>query len=372
MQRGTDLLVIGGGSIGLAVAREAARSGLSVHLLERNAPGGEATGASAGILAAQMDAHEAGPLTTLGLESRALWPEFLRELNEDSGLDVDLRTDGALVAALDDEEREEVDRAYHFQSGSGLTIERLDGAGLHAAEPALSRKVLGGLLLPHEWSLDPARLARSLVLAAGRSGVTIQSGEEAACLLVEGSRAIGVVTSSGEHRAAGAIVVAAGAWSGFIQGDGMTPPPSEPVRGQIVCFQAPDLIRRVLSGGGFYLVPRTDGRIVAGSTMERAGFDRSVTGAGLEEILKAARRLVPGLAEAAVRSTWAGLRPGAPDGLPVIGAGPLAGLYYASGHLRSGILLTPITARVVTRLVTGGDPGVDLAAFDPLRFQEGG
>jgi glycine oxidase len=370
MQGGTDLLVIGGGVIGLAVAREAARSGLSVRLLERQAPGCEATGASAGILAAQMDAHEPGPLTRLSLESRALWPEFLRRLHEDSGLDVDLRTDGALVLALDAEENEEVDRAYRFQSGAGLSIERLDGAGLRAAEPALPREILGGLLLPHEWSVDPVRLARSLVVAAERSGVAIECGAEAARLLVEGSRAIGVVTSSGERRAADAIVVAAGAWSGLIQGEGMKAPPSEPVRGQIVCFQSEGLIRRVLSGGGFYLVPRTDGRIVAGSTMERVGFDRSVTGAGLEAILKAARRLVPALAEAAVRATWAGLRPGAPDGLPVIGAGPLAGLYYACGHLRGGILLTPITASAVTHLVTGRDPGVDLAAFDPLRFLE--
>lgn len=370
MQRGTDLLVIGGGSIGLAVAREAARWGLSVRLLERQTPGGEATGASAGILAAQMDAHEAGPLTTLGLESRALWPEFLRELQDESGLDVDLRTDGALVAALDAEECSEVDRAFRFQTGAGLAIERLDGAGLRAAEPALSREVLDGYLLPREWSLDPTRLARSLVLAAERRGVTIRSGLEVERLLVEGSRVAGVVTTSGERHAAGAIVVAAGAWSGLIPGDGMIPPPSEPVRGQIVCFQAPGLIRRVLSGGGFYLVPRGDGRIVAGSTMERAGFDRSVTGAGLEALLNAARRLVPGLAEAAVRATWAGLRPGTPDGLPVIGAGPLAGLYYACGHLRSGILLTPITARVVTRLLTGREPGVALAAFDPLRFRD--
>jgi glycine oxidase len=280
MQGGTDLLVIGGGAIGLAVAREAARSGLSVRLLERGTPGCEATGASAGILAAQMDAHEPGPLTSLGLESRALWPSYLDELHAESGFDVDLRTEGALVLALDAEECIEVERAYRFQSGAGLPIERLDGAGLRAAEPALSREVLGGLILPHEWSLDPVRLARSLALAAERSGVAIRSGEEVARLLVEGSRVAGVVTSTGERHAAGAIVVAAGAWSGLIQGDGLTPPPSEPVRGQIVCFQAPGLIRRVLSGGGLYLVPRGDGRIVAGSTMERAGFDRSVPARG--------------------------------------------------------------------------------------------
>jgi glycine oxidase len=250
-----------------------------------------------------------------------------------------------------------------------MAVERLDGAALRIAEPALTENVRGGLLLPREWSLDPVLLARALHLAAERAGVSVLGGREVERLVFERGRVTGAVTVSGERHAARAVVVAAGAWSGLIGGGGLVPPPSEPVRGQIVCFRAPGLLRRVVAGGGYYLVPRGDGRILAGSTMERAGFDRSVTGSGLATLLAAARALVPSLAEAAVDSAWAGLRPAAPDGLPVIGAGPVAGLSYACGHLRNGIVLTPITAVAVTRLILGRDPGVDLSAFDPQRFR---
>lgn len=362
-------MVVGGGAIGLSIAREAARSGLAVRLLERGRIGGEATGASAGILAAQLEAHEPGPLLSLSLRSRDLYPQFLRDLEAESGVDVDARTDGALAVALDATGAEEIERTYRFQRDAALPVERLDGASLRALEPALSPRTLCGLLLPREWSLDPTVLAGALRIAAERAGVLVLPGEEARRLLVGHGRVTGVVTAAGERHAAGSVVVAAGAWSGLLGGEGMRPPPSEPIRGQIVCFAAPGLVRHVLAGGGYYLVPRGDGRIVAGSTMERAGFDRGVTEEGLETLRGAARALVPRLGQAAIQASWAGLRPAAPDGLPVIGAGPLAGLYYACGHLRNGIVLTPITALIVARLVRGLDAGVDLGPFDPARFR---
>jgi glycine oxidase len=209
---------------------------------------------------------------------------------------------------------------------------------------------------------------RALRVAAERAGAEIVAGTGVSRLLVEGGRVAGVLTEDGARHEARRVVVAAGAWSGAIEAAGVAAVPSEPVRGQMIAFREPDLLRRILVGPTCYLVPRSDGRILVGATMERVGYDRRVTAAGLALLSRSAIELLPTLAGSPFDRAWAGLRPAAPDGLPVIGAAALPGLFYACGHLRNGVVLTPITAQALARVVQGSDPGIDLASFSPARF----
>ena len=362
-----DVVVVGGGVIGLAVAREVARAGMSVCLLERGETGGEATGASAGMLAAQFEAHEAGPLLSLSLQSRTLYPDFIRQVEAESGVSVDLRREGAVVVALDEVERNELWRLAKDQHRLGLEVEILSRDDVRRIETAVCGEATGGIRLPHEHTLDPRLLAAALRRAAERAGAELRTGAEVTALVSDGGVVRGVRTAAEDEVLAREVVVAAGAWSGAVAVPGIAAPPSEPVRGQMLCFLAPDLLRHVVASEEIYLVPRSDGRVLAGATMEKAGFDRRVTGAGLARLSAAALRVVPALADAAFHSAWAGLRPAAPDGLPVIGrAGP--GLVYACGHLRNGIVLAPMTAVMVGRLARGESLDAEAAPFDPRRF----
>ena len=374
MAMSTDVLVVGGGIIGLAIAREAARAGLSVHLLERGQPGGEASGASAGMLAAQFEAESPGPLLSLCLASRALYADLLPAIQSESGVDPGLQQGGALLIARDPVAAERLERSYTFQRAAGLEVARLAREEVIDLEPALaaSRWEIA-LRLPHDVSLDTTQLLRGLYLAALRAGAQVRTGAPAERLLVRNGRVVGAQAGS-ERFTAGAVVVAAGAWSGAVGGEGIPLLPTHPVRGQIVCLDPPaPIARHILMTGSCYLVPRRDGRILTGSTMERVGFDKRVTASGIATLSSAAIDLVPALAQASFHSAWAGLRPATADDRPAIGHGPLPGLLYACGHLRNGIVLAPITARIIVKLLRGEEPGMDLAPFSPLRFApEGG
>jgi glycine oxidase len=362
-----DVVIVGGGVIGLAIARDLAATGRSVRLLEKSEPGSEASGASAGMLAAQIEAHQASPLLALALRSRDLYPAFLRDLEEETGIGVDLRTEGALVVGRSEEERRTLDREAQAQQALGLPVAWLERDALLRKEPVLSEDLCGGFHLPREHSLDPVRLTRALRRSAEAKGAVIASRTEATRIEANPGGRPAVLTAGGECHAADAVVLAAGAWSSAVAAAGFTPPPAEPVRGQIVCFRAPDLLSHIVIGTDAYLVPRGDGRIVVGSTMERAGFDRSVTAEGLLRLTSAALALVPPLRGRPFSGAWAGLRPGSPDGLPILGC--LAdGVYAACGHLRLGVTLAPITARLVTALIAGTEPGIDLTPFRPERF----
>lgn len=371
MTRAPDVLIVGGGVIGLAIAREAARAGMSVTLLERGGVGGEASGASAGMLASQLEAHEPGPLLALSLRSRALYPEWAAALLEETGVDIDLRRDGALVVAKDPVASRHLDAAFRFQRDAGLPVERLDAAAARRAEPALAPGIEGGLFLPEEASLDPVLLTQALAAAAERAGARVVSGCGVASIAAASGRVEGVVATDGTRHAAARVVIAAGAWSGGIAAPRFVPPPSEPVRGQIVCFEAPGIVRAIVESGDVYLVPRGDGRLLAGSTTERVGFDKRVTAGALASLSSGAVAILPALAKAPFHGAWAGLRPAAPDGLPVIGPASIEGLYYACGHFRNGIVLAPITARLVSGMLRGEGapaPGFDAAPFSPRRF----
>ncbi|PYS96838.1 MAG: glycine oxidase ThiO [Acidobacteria bacterium] len=366
MPRSADVIVVGGGIIGLSIAREAARNGLAVRLFERGQPGCEASSAAAGMLCPQLDAEASDPLLALGLASRDLYPGFARDVRDESGTDPCLMDHGTLRVAAGPEGLSLLDRLHAFQRSAGLPAERLDAREARRMEGALGGGVEGALFLPEDRSIDNARLVSALAVAAARAGALIHAGCPVTGLRMEGGRVVGVEAGAEAH-AAGAVVIAAGAWSGEIAGGGLAPVPAAPVRGQMVCVRS-SAVRNAVAGDACYLVPRGDGRLLVGSTMERVGFDKSVTAEAVARLTAAAIDLVPALRDAAFLQAWAGLRPASGDELPVIGSGPAAGLWYACGHLRNGILLAPITALVIVRLLRGESPGIDLTPFDPRRF----
>jgi glycine oxidase len=365
MTSSTDVLIVGGGVIGLAIARQAARDGLTVRLLEKGEPGGEASSAAAGMLSPQVDAEEPGPLLSIGLQSRDLFPGFVAELREESGVDAGLNDRGTLRVARGDET---LSRQRAFQRSAGLPVERLERPALTRLEPLLDPSFDSGLFFPRDGCVDNVALVRALRLAAERAGAELRPGSHVARLSVSRGAVVGAETA-GDRFPAGAVVVAAGAWSGEVRGEGVPALPMRPVKGQIVCF-GPVIspITRVVVGPRCYLVPRRDGRVLAGSTIESAGFDKGVTAGALADLSAAAVELAPALRPAPFHSAWAGLRPATADDLPAIGPGPVPGLWYACGHLRNGILLAPLTARLVGWMIAGSSTAEGLEAFDPRRF----
>lgn len=364
----TDVVVIGAGVVGLAAARALAGRGARVQVVEGVAVGAEASSAAAGMLAPQAETREGSPLLPLALRARDRHLALAPELEEETGVALGLSRTGLLEVALTDADERALAERVRWQRAQGLPIEALDAAAVRALEPGVSDAVRGGVALAGDRRLDNRLLVRALAASAVSRGATLVTGRPVAHILSAAGRVTGVRLASGETIDAPAVVNAAGAWAGGLAGD-PDPPPVEPVRGQLVAFDAvPPLFRRVVSSPRGYLVPRPDGRLVAGSTAERVGFDRGVTAAGLRTVLGIALELAPSLASARVAETWAGLRPGTPDELPVIGAGALAGLWHAAGLYRNGILLGPLVGETVAALALGDAPTVDLSAFAPGRF----
>jgi glycine oxidase len=362
-----DVAILGGGIIGLAVAWRARARGLDVCVLERGAPGRATTHVAAGMLApvAEADAGER-PLLALGLESARRWPQFAAELEEASGVEVGLRRCGTLMVARDRDEAEALERELALREALGLRAARLMPSQARRLEPALAPALRLGLELPDDHAVDPRRVARALATAAEAAGVALRAGAE-----VEAVRpGEGLAVRGGERVRAAQVVVAAGPWSGAVAG---IPPqarvPVRPVKGQTMRLRdpaGPGLLERVVRFEGGYVVPRGDGRMVLGATMEERGFDTAVTAGGLYELLRDAGELVPGVYELEVEEVLAGLRPGTPDNAPILGAGPdVEGLVWATGHHRNGVLLAPVTADLVAAELAG--EGRD-HAFGPERF----
>lgn len=365
---GADVVVVGGGLMGCAVALRLRQAGASVLVLERALPGAEASSAAAGILAPQMEAEGPGPFLDLCLRSRALYPAFAEELRALTGVDVMYAPSGVLRAAFDDAGAQHLEATAAWQRAVGLRAELLDGTEARALEPTLSPAAVAGLHFPDDHQVDNRLLVRALVMAAARAGARFRTGAVRG-VVSEGGRAVGVDVDGALVRAGRAVVIAAGSWSGLVGGAALDPRAVRPARGQMVQLQARlPPFRHILVSEKGYLVPRADGRVLAGSTMELVGFDKQVTAGGLARILEMLLELCPALADVAVDSTWAGFRPWTEDRLPVLGPGPLEGLVLATGHFRNGILLTPITARLVAQVVLGERPSVDLAPFSHARF----
>jgi glycine oxidase len=365
-----DVLVIGAGVQGCAVAWRLAGAGRSVLVLERAIPGAEASSAAGGILSPGVEALEPGPFYALGRASLARYPAFVAALEQESGVAVGYRGGGTLEVALDDDHaRLLAGRAAKLQS-AGLPVTVLDDAQVRQLEPGLSPQARGALWFEDEASLDPRGLGRALAIAAERAGARFITGRVLG-VRREGGRAVGADHERGPIDAA-AVVLAAGAWSLQVTGHGLPPNAVRPVRGQIAVVETrPPLLSRVVFSGRGYAVPRSDGRILLGSTMEEVGFEKAVTAGGLRHVLEVGIELAPSLARAPVVESWSNFRPASPDGEPILGPGATPGLFYATGHTRNGILLCPITAEALTACVLGEPPPVELAPFSARRFGPG-
>jgi glycine oxidase len=371
-----DALIVGAGAIGLACAWRAARAGLRVRVLERDAPGAGASGVAAGMLAPVGETTWGEePLLRLGLRSHRAWPAFAAELAEGDGHRIDFIERGALHAALDGDEASELRRRFELMQELELEAEWLRPAEARRVEPELTPRLAGAVSAPHEAAVDPRALVGALRLAAEAAGVEVVEGAEVVGALTSGSAIEGVTAGNGREHHADRVVLAAGAWSGAADWLPVEArPPVRPVKGEILTLRAPSgvpPIERMVVSERVYLVPRSDGRLVVGATVEERGFDASVTAGGVLELLREAYRAVPEIAELELAESVAGLRPGTPDNVPLIGRGELEGLVLATGHYRNGILLAPVTAEAVTALLLGEEPPAEVAAADPARFRAG-
>ena len=365
--RTADVAVVGGGIVGAAVAERLARAGRSVVLFERGRVGAEASRAAAGLLTPVHPWNHPDCMLTLDKESLALWPELAERLRVETGIDVELRTTGLISPVEDAAAAREAEMRLAWKRAHGDHAEMLTCREARALEPSLSPSMTSALRFGDLSQVRNHRVAPALATAAQARGATVLERTSVLSLVRDGGRVRGVRTAAGEW-SAGMVVVAAGAWSGGLLG--AAPPDAArtvPARGQILLLRArPGTLRHMVLGvDGGYLVPRRDGRVLAGSTVEYAGFDSSTTVAGLQHVASIATRLAPALAQCAVEGRWAGLRPDTPDHVPTIG--PLApGLIVATGHFRSGIMLAPVTALIVLELLEGHGAR-DLSPFDPAR-----
>jgi glycine oxidase len=367
-----DAIFVGGGVIGLASAWRAAGCGARVCVLEAERPAAGATGVAAGMLAPAGEASWGEEsLLALNLESLRRWPGFAEELEGASEIEVGFAQSGALHVALDRDEAESLRRRYDLHRQLGLDSEWLTGGACRKLEPGLATGVRGGAHVPGEASVDPRRVVAGLLAALDQVGVPVHAGARVA----SAGRGDGVWhldTADGRRFASAAIVLTAGCWSGKL--DWIPPearPPVRPVKGEIVTLRGPadqPACDRIVAGDRVYMVPRADGRLIVGATVEEKGFDTTVTAGGVLELLREAYRLIPEIAELELAETTAGLRPGSPDNAPLIGPGATDGLLIATGHFRNGVLQAPLTADCIAAVLAGDQPPIDLTPFSPQRF----
>lgn len=361
------IVIVGGGVMGCACAFELARAGRSVLVLERSVPGAEASSAAAGILGAQVEAHHSGPLARLSAQSLALYPALVRALSRATGIDVEFRECGVLKVEFSAAELRKLERSVAWQKPRP---KRLDARALLRREPLLEPGLAGGFEFTADARIDPPKLLRALHIAAERAGARFQTGAYVKRLVIEGGRARGVALDDGHVLPAEHVVVAAGSWTTLVEGAPLPHGAVIPARGQIVELMTKmPALTRVLFGPGVYIVPRDDGRLLLGSTLEFVGYRRDVTASAMRDLLTAAIRLIPSLAEASVTGSWSNFRPYTKDELPLIGKTNVPGVWLATGHYRNGILLAPVTAKIVSALVQGRKAGVEIEEFQAARLQ---
>jgi glycine oxidase len=362
-----DVAIAGAGLIGGSIALELARAGLRVGVFDRGEPGREASWASAGILSPAPENPGAIPMVPLGKASLALYPEFVALVEEISGQSVGFRPKGTLEALFSADAVRDLSTLIALHHGLGLKAEPLGGEDARELEPGLSPDVEAAALRLEEASVDNRALTQAVLQAAQSSGVELLAGQAVQGIWREGGRCAGLRLDA-EKVSAKWTVVSAGCFSSQIEGM-QAYAPVQPAKGQIIALRQDKLkIERVLWSEKVYLVPRNDGRIIAGATTEYVGFDKHFTAGGLEKIVAAAIELAPSLAEARIEETWAGLRPDSPDHLPILGPADLEGLLVATGHFRSGVLLTPITAQLMREWIVWQRVDVDWERFSPMRF----
>jgi glycine oxidase len=357
-----DVAIVGGGVIGLAVAWRAALAGMSVTVLERDTLGAGASHVAAGMLApvAEVEFGQAGQnVLELGLHSAALWPAFVAELREVTGIDVGLRQTGTLMVARDQDEARELERQIAYRDSLGLSTKRLLPSAARELEPALAPVLRLALEAPDDHSVDPRLVLAALTRACQIAGVRLREQCPVAGVELDSAnrRVTGLKLPDGEFISASGVVLAAGAWTAELDGlPEHARVPVRPLKGQILRLRdpaGPGLLQHVVRFQGGYLVPRGDGRYVLGATMEERGFEVHPTAGGVYELLRDAYEMVPGVAELAIEELGVGLRPSTPDNMPAIGLGELGGLVWAAGHHRNGILLAPLTAMLVAGVLAG-------------------
>ncbi len=364
--------VVGAGVIGCGIALRLAQAGAAVTVLERNKPGAEASSAAAGMLAPQLEDDGPGPFFDLCLRSRQMYPDFVAEIERLSGMDVGYVRCGALRVAFDEAGAAALEATSARQRAVGLRAEVLSPGDAVALEPLLSPRIRLAVHLPDDHHLENRRLVRALAIAAARAGAIFRTAS-ARSIAIRGNAAIGVSLEGGEMVGADAAVIAAGCWSSLIEGNGTQPDTVKPMRGQIVQLDAgAPLLRKSIVGDAGYLVQRSDGRVIVGSTYELVGFEKQNTAEGTAKILTAGIELCPAIAPLPIRDIWAGLRPYTSDHWPILGPGPVPGVFLATGHFRNGILLAPVTARLIQQAVFRQATAVDLNPFRYDRIRAAG
>jgi len=367
-RQSASIIIVGGGVIGLSIARALAiRGGNKVLLLERAGFGQEASFAAAGMLAPQAEADQPDQFFNLASRSRDSYPAFAHSLLEETGIDVELDLTGTLYLAFSSEDLKEIEERYNWQRHAGLAIEKLTANQIRTLEPCISRNVCGGLRFPKDVQVENRRLVRALIDSCLRYEVSLMPDITVDSLRLVSDRVAGVETSRGFF-ASDTVVVAGGAWTSRIKG--LPDIPIEPVRGQMLCLQGQsDSVRHIIYSPRGYVVPRRDGRLLAGSTTERVGFNKEVTEAGIQSIKSSTFEMSPVISSRPVVNSWAGLRPRAPDSLPLLGPyDEIEGLVYATGHYRNGILLAPITGELIAGAIIDNEVPPLLATFAANRF----
>lgn len=354
--------IIGAGIIGLALARELRRRGADVLLVDRQAPAGEATWAAAGLLAPSSEADAPGDFFELCRAAAVFYPDYVRVLELETGLTPGYRTEGTLFLYHSEEERPMLEKRFSWQRKRGIPAVHLDAQETRVLEAEVRAR--GGYLLPGDCQVDSRLLSTALVQACRQAAVTFVEGAVVS-VVEERGRAAGVALADGSLLAADAVVNAAGAWASGITARGVSVV-IRPVKGHMLALTTKGWsLKHVLHDASVYLAPRAGGRLVIGSTMEEAGFDKTVNPAVIAQLCAAAQRLVPRLESAILTESWTGLRPAAPDGRPRIGPTAFPGYFLATGHFRNGILLGPLTARLLAPVILGEQPEPLLLPFLP-------
>jgi glycine oxidase len=368
-----DVAIIGAGVVGLGIAWRLAARGVRVAVYDRGAAGQGASHAAAGMLAACSEAEPGEEaLVRLGRESQARWPGFAAELQDLTGVDVELRPEGTLVLAFTSDDQARINHHLEFQQKLGLPLGWISAAETRRREPHLAGKLAGAVWSPEDHQVDNRKLVTALRIAAERAGARIHEHSEVKEIICAGPKIDGIMLSDGTRITAGTVVLAAGAWSRGIAGlAAELRPPVRPIKGQMLSLRmdpvAP-LVSHVLWAPGVYLVPRRDGRLIAGATVEEKGFDTTLTAGGMLTLLEAAWRAIPAIEDLPIDEMWVGHRPGSRDDAPILGPASLNGLVYATGHHRNGILLAPVTADAIAQLVLDGTIEQAIRPFGIERF----